>query len=109
MNQRTLLLLAFLLPLAAAAWVFWRVPPLMRLYDSLAFELPLATSVLFRWHALIAFLPWLVVSAVALLLPADANARGSFALVVSAIVSALVIAFAVWAGNLPMQDLATRL
>jgi len=109
MNQRTLLLLAFLPPLAAAAWVFWRVPALMRLYDSLAFELPLATAVLFRWRALIAFLPWLVVSGVAMLVPDAANTKGSFTLAMSVIVSVLVVAFAVWAGQLPMQDMASRL
>ena len=106
-NQRTLLLLAFVPPLTATLWIISGVPPYIELYASFGFQLPLATAVLFRWYALIAFIPWLFVAGW-VLVPRARN-KGAIALGLSLFLSVLIFAFAIWATHLPMQDLASRL
>lgn len=107
MSQRALLLLAFLPPIAAMLWIFSAVPPLIQLYASLAFDLPLATAFLFRWYALLALVPWLFVAG--WVLARSPQLRGITALGLSLVLTALVLAYAYWAAHLPMADLARRL
>jgi hypothetical protein len=104
MSQTAQFRLGFVPAVAVVALAFWFVPAYVQLYESLAFELPLATSFLFEWYPVLAFLPLLPLVGAWYVSPHPAW-RGTLSLCVSVVVSALFVALGWWAVNLPMQPL----
>jgi hypothetical protein len=103
-SQRLQFGLAFVPASLVLVFVMWRVPTAIALYQSLGFELPAATRLLFDGYLVLGLLPWTFVLAWAFW--PRRETRGTAALCTSVALSALVLAFGTWAMNLPLAHVA---
>jgi hypothetical protein len=97
--------LSFVPALATTALAYLAVPHFIALYASFAFDLPLATSFLFKWHRALTLIPWVSI-AVAWYAWPQPDRRGVAALAISVFLAVALCAFGYWAAYLPLQELA---
>lgn len=94
------------LPASIASFaLLFVVPSFVRLYESFGAELPNATVLLFRWHRVIALLPFLFL--VSWCFWPNRNARGTAALLSSLLLSGALLGVGALAAYAPLINLGS--